>query len=119
MKILVVDDDEFARSTFGAILARDHHDVTLLPGAETALDELAEATFDVVICDLKMPGISGLELHEKIAREHPEVPVILTTGYITPAEEPLIARTGAQLLTKPFGPSEVRAVLKKVLLQGS
>jgi CheY-like chemotaxis protein/anti-sigma regulatory factor (Ser/Thr protein kinase) len=81
MKVLVVDDDnvdrEMARRCLGKI---DDLEVALADDAEQALEMMASEQPDVVLTDLRMPGMSGLELVERLADEHPLVPVILMTS---------------------------------------
>ncbi|MFP6588951.1 MAG: sigma-54 dependent transcriptional regulator, partial [Candidatus Latescibacterota bacterium] len=80
-RILVVDDDSYVRGATEEILIRKGYDVDTAPAASGALQKLEEAEYDLLLSDIKMPGMSGLELLEKAKTKWPELTVILMTAY--------------------------------------
>lgn len=78
---LVVDDDPHMRESVSLLLSASGHDVVTAENAEQALEKFQQTDFDVVLTDIRMPGISGVELVERIHHLNPEVPVILMTAY--------------------------------------
>lgn len=79
-KILVVDDEKSIRITLGEFLRRDGYEVDIAESADKAMEIMKEESFDVVITDIIMPRISGVELLNTIKKQSPEVQVIIMTG---------------------------------------
>ena len=117
-RILVVDDDEAVRLVLGGLLEQDGHHVERARSGRDALARIVPASIDVVLTDVRMPGMSGMELLERVRAEHPEVPVVMLTahGSVPLAVEAM--RAGAtDFLTKPFEREEVlRAIAKAMAL---
>jgi DNA-binding NtrC family response regulator len=80
-RILVVDDDSYVRGATEEILIRKGYDVDTATAASGALTMLEESEYDLLLSDIKMPGMSGLELLEKVKSKWPELTVILMTAY--------------------------------------
>ncbi len=80
-RILLVDDEPSIRLTLGANLELADFEVVEADSAARALELLAEQHFDLVLSDVLMPGMNGVELFQQIKRTHPDVPVILMTAY--------------------------------------
>ena len=80
-RILVVDDDSYVRGATEEILIRKGYDVDTASAASGALQRLEEADYDLLLSDIKMPGMSGLELLEKVKSRWPDLTVILMTAY--------------------------------------
>lgn len=103
LRVLLVDDEEdLVHTMVERLNLRGLDAVGVLNGSD-ALDRLAEREFDVVVLDLKMPGISGEDLLARIEAEHPNVRVILITGHgvIHTGEEEL-EKQAREYLVKPF-----------------
>jgi two-component system response regulator AtoC len=114
--ILVVDDDAAVGRVLSALLAQDGHRATLANSAETALATLEKATFDLVISDVRMPGMDGLQLLKVLRARQPELPVVLLTAHGTvPLAVEAMREGAADFLQKPFDREEVLFVVKKVL----
>ncbi len=79
--VLVVDDHELYRSAVERMLSRAGYAVTAARDAHEAMQALAAESFDLVLCDVKMPGISGLELVRQVRDLNPDLPCIVITGY--------------------------------------
>jgi len=88
-KVLVVDDKEMMRDSVATILGRRGHAVVVAAGGEQALERIAEKRPDVVVTDLQMPGMSGLDLLAAIRRIDEDLPVVFMTAYgsVETAEE--------------------------------
>jgi len=113
-RILIVDDDEALRDSLELVLCSEGYEVVTADRGEMALARIEEHTVDVVLCDLRMPGIDGFELLPQIARHLPEVPIVLMSAYGTQDLAVEAMRRGAyDYLAKPFQPSEVVLTLKK------
>ena len=117
-RILVVDDDPLVARSLAKLLARDH-DVELSHEARgVALRILAGESFDVILCDLMMPEMTGMDLHAAIAEKCPEQAqriVFITGGVFTPAARAFVGRTSNKVLEKPFDLKQLRAALAEQL----
>ena len=81
LDVLVVDDDETTRATLAELLRDAGHRVTLAVDGAEAMDLAAERAFDVVICDVGLPKVSGLLVFHQLRRDSPATEVILMTGW--------------------------------------
>lgn len=116
LRILVVDDDEQIRGVLCDMLEMDSHETVSCPDAVVALEAFAKNQFDLVITDLGMPGISGLELADRIHREHPNLPIAMITGWGTQLSKEEVALKGVRtVLSKPFHLKDIRALLEDVI----
>jgi DNA-binding response OmpR family regulator len=107
-KVLVVDDDERVLALHARILARDGFEVETARNGETAIAALHERTFDVVLSDVEMPGMSGIHLIDEVRRHDIDVPIIVITG--APTMETAIQaldRGALRYLTKPAGADDL------------
>ena len=115
-KILVVDDEEVMRDSCKQILSRQGHHVKLAEDGYQGLRLLKEESFDLVILDLKMPGIDGMEVLEKIKENSSEMVVVVITGYATVESAVEAMKRGAyDFLPKPFTPEEFRLIVERAL----
>ncbi|MER3427011.1 MAG: DNA-binding response regulator [Pyrinomonas sp.] len=117
--LLVVDDDESVRRVLEFQLAECGHRVLTAAEATSALDLLIVEKVDCVITDLRMPGLSGLELLRRVRAISDEVPVIVITAYgdVETAVEAM--RAGAfDFITKPFNREQIRLTVEKALAYG-
>lgn len=80
-KILVIDDERSIRNALKDILEYEKYEVTLSEDGISGLKELETSTFDLILCDIKMPDMDGLEVLEKVKASHPDVSVIMITGH--------------------------------------
>ncbi|MFZ5444411.1 MAG: sigma-54-dependent transcriptional regulator [Myxococcota bacterium] len=114
--ILVVDDDEAVGRVLAALLTQDGHRATWVASAEAALATLEKRSFDLIISDVRMPGLSGMELLKQLRAKQPELPVILLTAHGTvPMAVEAMREGAADFMLKPFNRDEVLFVVKKVL----
>ncbi|HEU0198997.1 MAG TPA: response regulator [Burkholderiaceae bacterium] len=115
-KILVVDDDAVVGRSFERVLAgKGYAVITAGDGAE-ALRKLNEADYDVVFTDIKMPGMSGIEVAERIKSSRPWLPVVIVTGYGTEANEQAARAAGvSDFLRKPLAPEAIEGSTERAL----
>ncbi len=104
-KVLVVDDDPVVRKSFDRVLSGKGYAVISAENGEEALRKLNEEKYDVVYTDIRMPGMSGLEVAERIKARQPWTPVVIITGYGNDAAETRAKAAGvANFLHKPLSP---------------
>ena len=114
--VLVVDDDTGTLALLGDILAKEGYEVSTAPDGKTALDHIDTRTPDLIISDIHMPGLDGMELLSKCRDRYYDIPVILVTafGSLKTAVESL--RSGAfDYLSKPFIADDIRLVVRRAL----
>ena len=115
-RILVIDDEESMRDSCRQALARKASRVEVAADGLTGLGILEKEAFDLVILDLKMPGLSGMEVLNTIRQEYPEMVVVVITGYATVESAVEAMRRGAyDFLPKPFTPESLRAIVGRAL----
>ncbi|MEK7874705.1 MAG: response regulator [Pseudomonadota bacterium] len=107
-KILIVDDDEVVRRSHLRSLAGANCDVKAVWNGTEALRAMAEDPFDVVLLDLRMPGLDGIAVLRTIKEKWPESEVVIITGYPTIESAKEAVQLGAyDYLAKPVGPDDV------------
>jgi excisionase family DNA binding protein len=115
-RVLVVDDEASIRDLLSKTLALAEYDVDLAPDGRTALDRLRIMPYDLLITDLKMPGVDGLSVIREARRLKTDLPVVIITGYSTEASAIEAVNLGVSgYLTKPFRVPRVLAVAAKAL----
>src|SRR5512137_650895 len=115
-RILVVDDERGVRALCTDLLKRAGYEVETADSAPTALGRLAEAEFDVLLADINMPRMDGIELCKRARQERPDQIVILITGYPSIENAVRGMKEGARdYVTKPFTPDELRLVIARAL----
>jgi len=115
-KILVIDDDADSLASVVAALRRDGYEVSSSVDPKEGLARLAKEGADVVLTDLRMPGLTGLEVIRHVVRENPGVPVVVLTAYGTVESAVEAVRAGASdFLLKPVGVPQLRAAVFKAL----
>ena len=120
MRILVVDDEPAVRDLTVEILRRSGYNPSGVPTAQRALDLLDEEQFDLVVSDVVMPEMSGVELLYELRKRRPDMPVILMTGG---SEEPerttkAVELGAVALLYKPFSHAQLNDIVASVLEEG-
>ena len=116
MRILIVDDEENIREACRKSLARVGYEVEAAADAEEALTKLEASGFDLALLDIRMPGMSGVELLEAVKATDPDVAVVMMTGYASVESAVECMKKGAaEYVAKPFKPDEVRRVVEQAL----
>jgi len=115
-KILVVDDEKNVRVLFERILVKEGYEVECAASGSEAIDKLAKNSFDLVVTDLKMNGIDGLDLIRKGKRTNQGLPFILISGYGTARTAVSAAQEGADVyLMKPIDMTDLKQAVKRAL----
>jgi len=115
-QILLVDDEAIALTNLTHVLQREGYAVTACRDGEAALAALKRSEFDLVLTDLKMPGIDGMEVLREVRASYPDVPVIMITGYATLDSAVEAMKAGAyHYIAKPFRLAEAREVVRSAL----
>jgi len=115
-RVLVVDDEAVIRDLLAKTLALAEYDVDLAPDGRAGLERLRIFPYDLLITDLKMPGVDGLTVIKEARRLRPDIPVIIITGYSTEASAIEAVNLGVSgYLTKPFRVPRVLAAAAKAL----
>ena len=115
-RVLVVDDEASIRDLLSKTLALAEYDVDTAPDGTTALDRMRAYNYDLLIADLKMPGMDGLTLIRQAKRIKADLPVIIITGFSSESSAIEAVNLGvAGYLTKPFRVPQVLAAASKAL----
>ncbi len=115
-RILVVDDEETIRELLSRTLALADYEVNVVPDGRTAVERMRLIPYDLLITDLRMPGVDGLTVIREARRLRADIPVIVVTGYSTEASAIEAINLGVQgYLTKPFRVPRVLAAAAKAL----
>jgi DNA-binding NtrC family response regulator len=118
-RILMAEDDKAVQSFVSRALAHRGHAVTAVDDGLQALEALEEAEFDILITDIVMPGLDGIALSLKVARDRPNLPILMMTGYSAERQrahnmEQLVCR----VITKPFSLEQIGKAAEEVLAAG-
>ena len=118
-KVLVVDDDDLVLKSIAAILKRQGYDFRLAENAQQALDYASEMEFDIILSDIRMPAINGVDAVKKIQEDRKkankkELPVIFITGF---AEEGIHLKAGVlgEIIQKPFDLDHLMTTMREYL----
>ncbi|MEK6560375.1 MAG: sigma-54 dependent transcriptional regulator [Nitrospirota bacterium] len=115
-KILVVDDERGMREFLAIMLQKESHEVTSAANGREALEQIGQKTFDIVITDLRMPQIDGIDVLKTVKENAPETVVIMITAYASPETAVEAMKQGAyDYLTKPFKIEEVKLIVRNAL----
>jgi CheY-like chemotaxis protein len=107
-KVLVVDDDAAVRKSIDRVLTGNGYAVITAENGEEALRKLNEEKYDLVYTDIRMPGMSGLEVAEHVKAQRPWTPVVIITGYGTDAAESRAKAAGvSSFMHKPLSPEMI------------
>lgn len=115
-RILIVDDQEMMRDSLAGTLAREGHEVVAAGDGVAAVARLANGRFDLLITDLKMPRMTGIELLAEARRLKPDMPVVLMTAFATVATAVEAMKLGAyDYIQKPFDGDELKLLVDRTL----
>ena len=116
LQVLVIDDDEVVGRSFDRVLSDKGYEVSTALSGEEALHTMDEEEFDVVFTDIKMPGMDGLEVTERIKARCPWTPVVVITGYGTDENEAKANVLGASgFVRKPLTPEIIESITLKAV----
>ena len=115
-QILVVDDEEIARTNLEYILRKEGHQVTTAANGLEALEKVKAREFDVVLTDLKMEKMDGIQLLESVKQIAPHTEIVMVTGYATVSSAVDALKKGAaHYLSKPIKLDELRATVREII----
>jgi DNA-binding NtrC family response regulator len=115
-RILIVDDQDMMRDSLAQILVREGHEVVATLDGAAAVARLGAAKFDLLITDLRMPKMTGLELLAEAKRLRPDMPVVLMTAFATVANAVEAMKLGAyDYIQKPFNGDEIKLLVDRTL----
>ena len=116
LQVLVIDDDAVVGRSFDRVLSDKGYEVSTALSGEEALETINETNFDVVFTDIKMPGMDGLEVTERIKARCPWTPVVVITGYGTDDNEAKASVLGASgFVRKPLTPEMIESITMKAV----
>ncbi|CAK8715084.1 Two-component system, NtrC family, response regulator PilR [Candidatus Electrothrix laxa] len=115
-RILIVDDELSMRDFLKILFENEGYEVFVASNATTALDVAVKDPFDVVITDIRMPGMNGLELLTELKQHFPDLPVVMITAYASPDDAVQAMKQGAfDYITKPFHVDELKNVIRTAI----
>ena len=115
LRIMIVDDEMIVRESFLHWFEKDGHTVATAASGFEALDKIEKFPYEVLFVDIKMPGMDGIELLEKIKTDYPDTIVIIITAYGSIESAVKAMKIGASdYLLKPFKPEQLTLVLEKI-----
>ena len=114
--ILIVDDELSMREFLRILLEKEGHEVATAANGNVALELSGRQTFDLVVTDIRMPGMTGLELLAQLKHARPETGVIMITAFASPDDAVAAMKNGAfDYITKPFNVDEIKTVVRSAL----
>jgi DNA-binding NtrC family response regulator len=120
VRILVVDDEEIVRESLSGWLAMDGYTVEVAADGATAVQRLASPGWSILIVDLKMPGLDGLQVLEEAKKRDPRAAVVIMTAFATVDTAVNAMKLGAwDYIVKPFDPEELSLMIRKIVEQQS
>jgi two-component system cell cycle response regulator CpdR len=113
LRILYVEDNPLVREVTSELLFQDHRHIVALSTAEEALQEFQTHPFDVVITDVSLPAMSGLDLTRKILNINPKAAIIVASGYFLDLNVLKLGPT-VRAIVKPFEASQIDALIEEL-----
>ena len=114
LNILIIDDDQSIRTSCRQVLSRSNYVVEVAADGHEGLELMKKRAFDILILDLKMPGIDGMDVLKRMETVSPDTIVIVITGYATVESAVQAMKAGAyDFVPKPFTPDELRVVVRR------
>lgn len=116
LRILYVEDNPIVRELTSELLAQNQRHIVAMGTAEEALQAFTEQTFDIVITDVSLPAMSGLDLARKILNINPKMPIIVASGYFLDLSAPTWG-PHVRAIVKPFETAEIDALIEELRLE--
>ena len=117
-RILIVDDEPMILELLSEILAEDQHTITVTGNASTALEYISANSYDCILCDLKMPGMSGRELFDRILEVKPDLTrrlIFITGDFLSDETEAFMLESKIPFIKKPFVVDEVCILINEII----
>src|SRR4030042_4255165 len=116
-RLLIIDDEDIVLKSCLRILKNEQYDIDTVYSAEEGLEKIKKKEFDIVITDLMMPGMGGMEFLRHVKQQKMEFTVIIFTGFATAETAREALKLGAfDYIPKPFTPEEFRDVVKNAIM---
>jgi len=114
LNIMVVDDEAIVGKRLKPTLERDGYEVETYGNGTSALDRIGQKDFDIIVTDVRMDDVDGMQILEHVKRHSPRTKVIIITGYATVdlAREALV-KGAFDFIAKPFKPADLRVIIEK------
>ncbi len=117
-RILIVDDEEIVRESLGGWLEKDGYTLGSAPDGLSALKAVEDGDWSILVVDLKMPGIDGLEVLKRVKEKHAEIAIVIMTAFATVDTAVRAMKLGAyDYIVKPFDPEELSLMIQKIVGQ--
>jgi len=117
-RILLVDDEEIVRESLSGWLEKDGYTIGTAPDGLAGVKAVEEGRWSILLVDLKMPGIDGLEVLKRVKEKSPDTAVVIMTAYATVDTAVNAMKLGAfDYIVKPFDPEEVSLLVEKIVAQ--
>ena len=117
-QILIAEDDLSVQSFVGRALAYRGHEITAVSDGLQALQVLSRRSFDLLITDIVMPGLDGIELALRVSEDHPDLPVLLMTGYSAERQRAHnMEELACEVVTKPFTLKQICIAAERVVAE--
>jgi two-component system response regulator PilR (NtrC family) len=114
--ILIADDDQTCRDSMRKVLEKEGHTVLATEGVDAALEALGTRSFDLVVCDCRMPGKTGIDFLKELRKQGAQVPVLMMSAYADARTESKVFELGAlRLLHKPIKRRELIEQTSKIV----
>ena len=114
LEVLLLDDETIVGNRLGPALEKVGYDVEVFEDPRKALNRIREKKFDIVITDIMMPDVNGIQILEEVQKKSDKTKVIIITGYATVALAREAMDKGAcDMIAKPFSPNDLRSVIAK------
>ena len=115
-RILVVDDEEIIRESLSGWLQKDGYTLGAAPDGPTAVEEVRRSPWSILLVDLKMPGMDGLQVLEEVKKLQPDAAVVIMTAYATVDTAVTAMKNGAyDYMVKPFDPEELSHLIRRIV----
>ena len=119
-RVLIADDDEVSCQLFAELLEKEGYQVDQAQSGAAALSRLSEQRYDLLIIDVRMPGITGLEVSRTVHKEYPALPVIVMTAFGSMETAIEAIHEGAfDFISKPMNVEELKKTVARALQQRS
>jgi len=117
LNIMVVDDEAIVGKRLKPTLERDGYEVETYGNGTSALDRIGQKDFDIIVTDVRMDDVDGMQILEHVKRHSPRTKIIIITGYATVdlAREALV-KGAFDFIAKPFKPADLRVIIEKAAI---
>ena len=116
IQIMVLDDEEIVGKRLKTALEKADYDVEIFQDSRLAVERIAEKDFDIVVIDIRMEGIGGMGVLERVIQKSSRTKVILITGYATvEVAREALTRGAFDFIAKPFKPEDLRKVIARAV----